>query len=112
MNMRTSVAINRDDQPLRGEKDGFEPFGPLGQRASGERSQPTCLVVEDDRTMRHLVMNYLQEHDIRAISACKRDEVVALFAREAPSLVILDLRLGQEDGLDLLREIRLAPMSP
>jgi DNA-binding response OmpR family regulator len=29
-----------------------------------------------------------------------------LLARGEPNLVILDLRLGQEDGLDLLREIR------
>jgi len=29
-----------------------------------------------------------------------------LLVREEPNLVILDLRLGQQDGLDLLREIR------
>src|SRR5258708_31412354 len=29
-----------------------------------------------------------------------------MLVREEPNLVILDLRLGQEDGLDLLREIR------
>ena len=51
------------------------------------------------------MMNYLGEHDIRAISASRRDEVVGLLVHE-PNLVILDLRLGQEDGLDLLREIR------
>src|SRR5260370_17926898 len=73
---------------------------------STERSQPTCLVVEDDHTVRHLVMNYLAEHDIRAISASRRDEVAGLLVREEPNLVILDLRLGQEDGLDLPREIR------
>ncbi len=56
--------------------------------------------------MRHLVMNYLEEHGIRTISASGREEVAGLLAREEPSLVILDLRLGQEDGLDLLREIR------
>jgi two-component system OmpR family response regulator len=67
---------------------------------------PTCLVVEDDRTLRQLVINYLEDHDIRAISATGKEEVAALLAREEPSLVILDLRLGQEDGLDLLREIR------
>jgi two-component system OmpR family response regulator len=106
MNMRAMVAKNRDDQPMHGEEDGPDAFGPSGQRAGSERSRPTCLVVEDDRTMRHLVVNYLQEHNIRAISASRRDEVAALFTREAPSLVILDLRLGQEDGLDLLREIR------
>src|SRR6202041_1713277 len=70
------------------------------------RGQPTCLVVEDDHTMLHLVVNYLGEHDIRAVSASRRDEVAGLLVREEPNLVILDLRLGQEDGLDLLREIR------
>src|ERR1700680_1069572 len=106
MNMRTIVATNRGGQPVPGERDGPEAFNASGQRVSTERTQPTCLVVEDDHTMRHLVMNYLGEHDIRAISASRRDEVAGLLVREEPNLVILDLRLGQEDGLDLLREIR------
>jgi two-component system, OmpR family, response regulator len=106
ISMRTVVATSRGGPPTRGETGGLETFGPSGQKVSDERSRPTCLVVEDDHTMRHLVMNYLQDHDIRAISAAGRDEVAALFARDEPSLVILDLRLGQEDGLDLLREIR------
>jgi hypothetical protein len=34
--------------------------------ASGSgRKSATCLVVEDDGTMRHLVTNYLEDHDIR-----------------------------------------------
>src|SRR5258708_25836261 len=84
--------------------DRFEAFNPSGQRVSTERSQPTCLVVEDDQTMRHLVVNYLGEHDIRAISASGRDEAAGLLVREGPNLVILDLRLRQEDGLERLRE--------
>jgi DNA-binding response OmpR family regulator len=56
--------------------------------------------------MRHLVTSYLEEHDIRAISASRRDEVTMLLTRNQPDLVVLDLRLGHEDGLDLLREIR------
>ncbi len=112
MIVRTAiVATNRGDQPVRGEasgpgRNGFEALSASGQGGSLERSQPTCLVVEDDRTMRHLVINYLREHDIRAISASGREEVAGLLARDEPDLVILDLRLGQEDGLDLLREIR------
>ena len=53
--------------------------------------------------MRHVVTSYLRDHDIRAISASRREEVLTLLTREQPDLVILDLRLGQEDGLDLLR---------
>jgi two-component system, OmpR family, response regulator len=66
----------------------------------------TCVVVEDDLTMRQLVTNYLEENGIRAISASRRDEVPGILARHKPDLVVLDLRLGQQDGLDLLREIR------
>jgi two-component system, OmpR family, response regulator len=72
--------------------------------ASGQLTR--VLVVEDDQTMRHLVVNYLEEHNIQAISASRRDEVARLLAVGEPSLVILDLRLGETDGLDLLREIR------
>src|ERR1700692_3527062 len=105
------LQMNHGGVPSSGEtsgsgRSGIEVFSPSGQRVSTERSQPTCLVVEDDHTMLHLVMNYLREHDIRAISASGRDEVAGLLADEGPSVVILDLRLGQEDGLDLLREIR------
>lgn len=104
-------ATNRGGQPSRSEANGLggngiETLGRSEHDAAIERSQPTCLVVEDDRTMRHLVVNYLEEHDIRAISATGRGEVAGLLANEDPSVVILDLRLGQEDGLDLLREIR------
>jgi two-component system, OmpR family, response regulator len=74
---------------------------------SADRRAPTCLVVEDDSTLRHLVMNYLEDHDIRAVSASRGDEVGGLLARNEPDLVVLDLRLGEEDGLDLLREIRV-----
>ena len=105
------VVANRGSQTERSEasalgRNGADSFNQSEQHNRVERSQPTCLVVEDDRTMRHLVMNYLREHGIHAISASGREEVAGLFASDEPSLVILDLRLGQEDGLDLLREIR------
>jgi two-component system, OmpR family, response regulator len=109
MTLRTAIgAMNHSmgDEESGSDKNGFEPFRHSHQKASADRSLPTCLVVEDDRTMRHLVMNYLEEHGIRTISASGREEVAGLLAREEPSLVILDLRLGQEDGLDLLRELR------
>ncbi len=88
------------------DSNAFAPPGPASASNSTDRKSPVCLVVEDDSTMRHLVTNYLEDHDIRAISASRRDEVAGLLARSQPDLVVLDLRLGQEDGLDLLREIR------
>jgi two-component system, OmpR family, response regulator len=77
------------------------------QNPSNERAQPTrILIVDDDPTIRQMVANYLEGHNMRVVSASQRDEVVRHFATAEPHLVILDLRLGDADGLDLLREIR------
>jgi two-component system, OmpR family, response regulator len=95
---------------MRDEEDRDEltvvSFERSAPGVSADHRPPTCLVVEDDSTLRHLVTNYLEDHDIRAVSASRRDEVSGLLARSEPDLVVLDLRLGEEDGLDLLREIR------
>jgi two-component system OmpR family response regulator len=68
--------------------------------------QVSILVVEDDPIMQHMVINYLEQHDMRVVAASKPQDVARRFAESDPNLIILDLRLGQEDGLDLLREIR------
>src|ERR1700693_4035244 len=97
---KLQMILNRGGEPSGDEasgsgRNGFEAFIPSAKRVSSERTPPTCLVVEDDHNMLHLVMNYLREHDIRAISASGRDEVAGLLVREEPNLVILDLRLRQ-----------------
>ena len=86
------------------EVDALSPSGPQPVNDRGPLTR--ILVVEDDQTMRNLVVNYLREHDMRAVAASGQEEVSRLLASEPPSLVILDLRLGREDGLDLLRDIR------
>jgi DNA-binding response OmpR family regulator len=93
---------------MHGQEDNppLVSIEPSATSATVDRKSATCLVVEDDSTMRHLVTNYLKDHDIRAVSTGRRDEVSGLMARSQPDLVVLDLRLGQDDGLDLLREIR------
>jgi two-component system, OmpR family, response regulator len=110
MTERTDCGLPRPRMSVRDEKFGFDQtaisFEPSATSLSADRKLPTCLVVEDDNTMRHLVTNYLEDHDIRVVSTSRRDEVSGLLARSQPDLVVLDLRLGQEDGLDLLREIR------
>jgi two-component system, OmpR family, response regulator len=88
------------------DEQTVELFEQSATGVSADRRSPTCLVVEDDSTLRHLVTNYLEDHGIRAVSASGRDEVSRLLAGSEPDLVVLDLGLGQADGLDLLREIR------
>jgi two-component system, OmpR family, response regulator len=77
----------------------------LGVRGSGDR-QVCILVVEDDPALQRMILNYFLENNIRTLLASGRQDMVRQLTSAAVSLVILDLRLGQEDGLDLLREVR------
>jgi two-component system, OmpR family, response regulator len=75
------------------------------------RSDDDCrpydiLVVDDDLATRRMVTSYFEEHNVSASSAAGRQDLTRHLAEGEPSLIILDLRLGREDGLDLLREIR------
>ena len=72
-----------------------------------ESNRPmSVLVVDDDLAMRHMIVDFLQSHDIRAMSASDGQDMTRQLAGSQHDLVVLDLRLGQEDGLDVLRDIR------
>jgi two-component system, OmpR family, response regulator len=72
----------------------------LGRRPS------QVLVIDDDPSIQHMLADYLTQHNIRVAAALQRREVARQFAAAEPDVVLLDLRLGTDDGLDLLREIR------
>src|SRR5258708_22742767 len=63
------------------------------------------LVVDDDPATRRMVTSYFEEHDVSASAAAGRQDLSRHLAEGEPSLIILDLRLGREDGRELLREI-------
>src|SRR5258706_11880340 len=65
------------------------------------------VVVDDDPSLCQMVTRYLEDHNVPTKSASNKTELSRLCTDTLPSLIILDLRLGQDDGLDLLREIRL-----
>jgi two-component system, OmpR family, response regulator len=76
-----------------------------GLRGNGDR-QVCVLVVEDDPALQRMILNYFAENSIRTLVASGGQEMVHQLGSNEVSLVVLDLRLGHEDGLDLLREIR------
>src|SRR6516225_8588159 len=99
----------RQPQPAPSKRElgsmGETSSNDLGLRASSER-QACVLVVEDDPALQRMILNYLEENSIRTLAASGRQEMVRELKSAEVNLVILDLQLGQEDGLDLLREVR------
>jgi two-component system OmpR family response regulator len=99
-----------DRHALAAGKVGRDPSRELGRDVlvgspvSGEPAQ--ILVVDDDPVMKCMIADYLEDRNMRAISASGRQEMARLLAANEPSLVLLDLQLGRDHGFDLLHEIR------
>jgi DNA-binding response OmpR family regulator len=66
----------------------------------------TVLVVDDEPTIRDVVVRYLEREGYRTLEAADGDAARAILRGHAPSLVILDLMLPGTDGLTLCRWIR------
>jgi len=74
--------------------------------------RPHVLIVDDDETVRHLVDQYLVQNDFRVSGASGGAELLGVLGRQVVDLVLLDLRLGGEDGMQLLRQLRAHSQIP
>jgi two-component system OmpR family response regulator len=73
---------------------------------SGTESIGHVIVVDDDPEIRRMLTRYLEYHLVSVRAASSRAELTRHLECCEPDLIILDLRLGQDDGLDILRDIR------
>ncbi|HKA24414.1 MAG TPA: sigma-54 dependent transcriptional regulator [Candidatus Eisenbacteria bacterium] len=64
------------------------------------------MVVEDHRTTREMLIEDLSGHGYEAQGLESFGEAWSQIQERAPDAVILDLRLGTQSGMDLLRKIR------
>ncbi len=64
------------------------------------------LVVDDDPLMRELISGYLLESELRVSTAATGSEMDRILEQQAIDLILLDLRLDGEDGMELARKLR------
>ena len=69
-------------------------------------AQTHILAVDDDPAMRKLVAEYLRENDLRVTAVATGAEMAQALDQHAIDLVVLDLRLAAEDGMQLARKLR------
>ena len=67
---------------------------------------PHILVIDDDIGVRELMVEYLGKNDLRVTARASGREMFEVLEREAIDLVLLDLRLPGEDGMQLARALR------
>ncbi|MBL8350792.1 MAG: response regulator [Burkholderiaceae bacterium] len=69
---------------------------------------PHIAAVDDDAAIRELLRDYLGDNELRVSALASGAELMALLARETVDLVVLDVRLPGEDGLQIARRLREA----
>jgi two-component system phosphate regulon response regulator OmpR len=70
-------------------------------------AQAGCvLIVDDDRSIREMLAEYLGAHGFAIAQAGDGEAMRAEIERANPDVVLLDLRLPREDGLTLARYLR------
>jgi len=70
------------------------------------------LVVEDDPTVREVVVSYLRAHDHDVVEAADGESALALESAAPHDLVVLDLMLPGIDGIEVCRRLRTAGEVP
>jgi two-component system, OmpR family, response regulator len=68
--------------------------------------RPHILVVDDDAQIRSLLDEYLAENGLRVSTASTGPEMSHILMEQTIDLVILDLRLKDEDGMTIARSLR------
>ncbi len=67
---------------------------------------PHVVALDDDPAIREVVADYLAENDLRVTTVANGKELTAALARDTVDLVVLDLRLPGEDGMQIARRLR------
>ena len=65
----------------------------------------SILVVDDDVTFRTHLARALTERGFEVSTAADRSLAVEIATAESPELAVVDLRLGSDDGLDVVRDL-------
>jgi len=69
-------------------------------------TKPTILVVDDDKEIRQLLQEFLEKNGFHALLAEDGQQALKLAAEQLPDLVLTDLLLPKEHGIDVMQAIK------
>ena len=64
------------------------------------------LAVDDDPSLRQMIADYLGDNDVQVTAVAAGREIAEVMVRQTIDLVILDLKLPGEDGMQIARGLR------
>lgn len=66
----------------------------------------TILIVDDEEVIRMLYSEELEDEGYKVITASSGHGLIEMIGQDKPDLVVLDIKMAEHDGLDLLQVIR------
>ena len=89
---------------------------PTETAATVEKSVPAqtahVLAVDDDPSVRKMIADYLGDNEMRVTALASGRKIAETMARETIDLVVLDLRMPGEDGMEIARKLRAESQLP
>src|SRR5262245_4719539 len=101
--MRVAATLPLQRSAFRKEKM-TKPL-PVDNVASQD-NQLTVLVVDDTAVNRQILSVFLQKLGFRCVMAGDGDEAVAVFERERPDIILMDVMMPDVNGYEATRRIR------
>ncbi len=72
----------------------------------------TVLIADDEVRMRRVIRDYLQIKGYTVLEAADGREALALFEREKPDVLLLDVMMPHIDGWEVCRQVRARAQTP
>jgi DNA-binding NarL/FixJ family response regulator len=66
----------------------------------------TLLIVDDNAGMRQLIRSFVRDLDAAIFECAEGARALELARSERPDWVLMDIRLGRDDGIEITRRIR------
>jgi two-component system nitrogen regulation response regulator GlnG len=66
----------------------------------------TVLIIDDEKDVHYSFRRLLEKEPLEILSAESGDEGIKIARKSMPDLIVMDIRMGQQSGLDTLKELR------
>jgi two-component system nitrogen regulation response regulator GlnG len=75
-------------------------------KATSSESRQSFLIIDDEKDVHYSFRRLLEKEPLDILSAESGDEGIRMARKSHPDLIVMDIRMGQQSGLDTLRELR------
>ncbi|MCA9409125.1 MAG: response regulator, partial [Candidatus Omnitrophica bacterium] len=64
------------------------------------------LIVDDEEDVREFAKSFFKKRGVEVLTASGGKDALVIIAQESPDLVLLDVRMEQMTGVEVLKELR------